>query len=194
MEKNATSLEPYLLEEDLEDMKVKNFAEYVSTMGRNGVWGGNMELLCMGIVFKKNFVVHRMGERPYVLVAPEASETFHLCYDGQHYDMVHAIAGATLGLAVQTPSSSNPTPTQDTGSGGSKSDCKGSAAPITSSASAMGGAPPSNRKLPPRNKPCPCGSRRTFKTCCALKPATPAAVGKCHEEEILASTFGGISI
>ena len=99
---------PFLLEEDLAEMRVKDYEGYLEKMGQEREWGGNTELQALANALARCMVVHRAGERPYVLSPSEPAAAaraqqggaapFHLAYDGQHYDSIHAIAGVVVGV------------------------------------------------------------------------------------------------
>jgi hypothetical protein len=98
--------QPFLLEEDLADMGVKDYEGFLEKMAHEREWGGNTELQALANALSRNMVIHRAGERPYILSPSEeaaaaralGAQPFHLAYDGQHYDSIHTIAGVTVGL------------------------------------------------------------------------------------------------
>ena len=100
------AFQPYLLEEDLADLHATDYDSYLDKMAQEREWGGNLELTALANALARSMVVHRAGERPYVLAPSEPAaaaraqlgQPFHLAYDGQHYDSVREIAGAVVGV------------------------------------------------------------------------------------------------
>ena len=106
MRLHAELYSPFMLEEDYEEMKVKDFEGFLGKMAQEREWGGNTELQALSNALGRSMVIHRAGERPFVL-SPSLEEAavlalkeppLHLAYDGQHYDSVHQIAGAVVGI------------------------------------------------------------------------------------------------
>ena len=71
----------------------ENFGSYVSSMAKNGAWGGNIELQALSNVLGVNITIYQVNEPPWEISNfPETARRIHLSYhDGDHYNSVRVI-------------------------------------------------------------------------------------------------------
>lgn len=88
------------------------FAAYLTRMGKDGVYAGNLELVAFSRLSKRDIVVHQAGQAPWVIHCSDDNKeeksgpALHVVYlDYEHYQSVKAIGGHERpGVDVQSTS------------------------------------------------------------------------------------------
>ncbi|KDD76319.1 hypothetical protein H632_c270p1 [Helicosporidium sp. ATCC 50920] len=89
---NEETFRPFLAEDE-------PWEEYLSRMGRDGVWGGHLELQAASCALRRNIQVHQLGQAVWqVTNAPDEAQggmpPLRLSYhDGEHYNSVQVCEG-----------------------------------------------------------------------------------------------------
>ena len=132
----------------------EDWGDYLARLGRDGEWGGNLELVAAANLRSVNVVVHQLEAPKFEICADDnsATRTVHLSYHGEaHYNSVRLKDDYSA-----EPSSGLPH--------------IGSEAPRPASPEPEAPAedrPPKPLKASKAPKgPCPCGSGKRYKKCC----------------------------
>ena len=130
----------------------EDWDDYLARLGRDGEWGGNLELVAAANLRSVNVVVHQLEAPKFEIMADDnsATRTVHLSYHGEaHYNSVRLkddySAEPSSGLphiGAEAPRPASPEPVDED-------------------------RPPKPLKASKAPKgPCPCGSGKRYKKCC----------------------------
>lgn len=74
------------------------WGDYLARMGRDGEWGGNMEIVAASMLYEVHVVVHQLSAPRFEIRCHGAMQTVHLSYHGEaHYNSVRCVADAGVG-------------------------------------------------------------------------------------------------
>lgn len=131
----------------------EDWDDYLARLGRDGEWGGNLELVAAANLRSVNVVVHQLEAPKFEICADgEAERTVHLSYHGEaHYNSVRRQddhgGEPWLDLPHIGGVASSPEPADEPAAPDDRSP-----KPLKASKAQKG--------------PCPCGSGKRYKMCC----------------------------